>query len=91
MCGRQAHDGHRRRITDIDDAEEIQARRERSVMRHASKMGTIVLICLAIWLVTGAGYFWPAWVLAFGVVKVGLHAREVYSHPVHAEPEYADY
>jgi hypothetical protein len=90
MCGR-ADDGFRGRVTDGEDAEEIQARREHSLMRHASKMGTIVVVCLAIWLITGAGYFWPAWVLAFGILRVGVHARDVYGHPVRAESEYADY
>ena len=90
MCGR-AHHNFRGRVTDVEDAEEIQARREHSLMRHASKMGTIVVVCLAIWLITGAGYFWPAWVLAFGILRIGVHARDVYGHPVRAESEYADY
>jgi hypothetical protein len=90
MCGR-AHEGFRGRVETVEEAEDIQQRRERSVMRLASKMGTIVFVCMLIWLVTGAGYFWPGWVLAFGILKIGLYARDVYGHPVRAEAEYADY
>jgi uncharacterized membrane protein YccC len=84
MCGRGRRDVSRVDDLDADDADEAQAGRERAVMRHASRIGTIVLFCLAIWLLTGAGYFWPGWVLAFGVFRLGVHARQVYGHPLRA-------
>jgi uncharacterized membrane protein YccC len=89
MCGRA-----RRNLAQLDEAavdeasaDEAQARRERAVMRHASRVGTIVFVCLAIWLLTGAGYFWPGWVLAFGVLRIGVHARDVYGHPLRANAD----
>jgi uncharacterized membrane protein YccC len=86
MCGRARHD--RFDVDDVrspEDTEDAQARRERGVMRHASQLGTIVFVCLAIWLLTGAGYFWPGWVLAFGVLKIGMHASDVYGRPLRAD------
>jgi hypothetical protein len=71
----------------LDDPEEAQSRRERGVMRHASQVGTIVLVCVSIWLLTGAGYFWPGWVLAFGVLRLGMHARDVYGRPLRADAD----
>jgi len=81
MCGRARRDFSEFDETDVD-ANEAQARRERGVMRHASRVGTIVVVCLAIWLLTGAGYFWPGWVLAFGVLRIGMHASAVYGRPL---------
>ena len=74
----------------VEDAEEAQSRRERGVMRHASQFGMIVFVCLAIWLLTGAGYFWPGWVLVFGVFRIGVHVRDVYGRPLRADAEFAD-
>ena len=87
MCGRARRDFSEFDETDVD-ANEAQARRERGVMRHASRVGTIVVVCLAIWLLTGAGYFWPGWVLAFGVLRIGMHASAVYGRPLRADADY---
>ena len=38
----------------------------------------LVVLCIAIWLVTGAGYFWPVWVILWAVVTIGLRARWAY-------------
>lgn len=35
---------------------------------------------LAIWYVSGHGYFWPGWVLAAWGIGIVLHAWEVYGH-----------
>ena len=88
MCGRARRDFSELDETDVDGADEAQARRERAVMRHASRVGTIVVLCLAIWLLTGAGYFWPGWVLAFGILRIGVHARDVYGRPLHADADH---
>ena len=85
MCGRGRRDFAHFDVADAADAEEAQSRRERSVMRHASRVGTIVFVCVAIWLLTGAGYFWPGWVLAFGLLRFGVHAHDVYGRPLRAE------
>jgi 4-hydroxybenzoate polyprenyltransferase len=51
---------------------------QRSFMWHAQRYGGAVLICLAIWALSGFGYFWPAWVIVIGGLKLGFHARSVY-------------
>ena len=86
MCGRARREFFHDEAG-VEDAEEAQARRERAVMRHASRVGTIVFACLAIWLLTGAGYFWPGWVLAFGILRIGIHARDVYGRPLRANAD----
>jgi hypothetical protein len=53
-------------------------RNQRSFMWHAQRYGGLVLICLAIWALSGFGYFWPAWVIVIGGLKLGFHARSVY-------------
>jgi hypothetical protein len=35
---------------------------------------------IAIWAVTGGGYFWPVWVLAGWGIGLILHAWEIYGH-----------
>jgi hypothetical protein len=35
---------------------------------------------VAAWAATGAGYFWPAWVLAAWAVGLVLHAWETFAH-----------
>jgi len=35
---------------------------------------------IAAWAATGAGYFWPAWVLAAWGVGLVLHAWETFAH-----------
>jgi hypothetical protein len=87
MCGRAWHE-RSADVGSVGDAEEAQARRERGVMRHASQFGMIVFVCVAIWLLTGAGYFWPGWVLAFGVLRIGMHASDVYGRPLRADTDH---
>src|SRR5437660_8805742 len=55
-------------------------RNQRSFMWHAQRYGGIVLLCLVIWALTGFGYFWPAWVIVIGGLKLGFHARSVYGN-----------
>ena len=38
----------------------------------------LVVLCIAVWLVTGAGYFWPMWVLLWAVFTIGVRARRAY-------------
>ena len=72
FCG--PHHGRSRRY-EGDDAQE---RRESEFLSFVERMATIVLVCVGIWLFTGAGYFWPVWVIAFAAVKIGVHARRTY-------------
>jgi hypothetical protein len=48
---------------------------------HAQKMAGIFAVCVAIWAVGGFGAFWPGWVLLFGGLSLGRHARRVYGGP----------
>ncbi len=42
---------------------------------------------LAIWFVTGHGYFWPGWILGGWGISLVLHAWEVYGHRPISEEE----
>jgi hypothetical protein len=57
-----------------DDAEA----RQRSFVRHAQKVGSIIAICLTVWLLSGAGTFWPGWVILVLGIRLGAHARWAY-------------
>jgi hypothetical protein len=81
MCGPH-HSGRRSR--DRYSGEAID-RRQRDFVADATKFGSIVLLCVAIWLLSGAGYFWPAWVIVIGGLRLGFQAREVYGARPEAE------
>lgn len=57
-------------------AEEAGPHRE--FVHDAMKLGGAVVICITIWALTGAGMFWPAWVIVIGGMKLGVQAREVF-------------
>jgi len=61
---------------DIPEAGSVGARDHFLV--EARKLGSIFLLCVAIWLISGAGYFWPVWVLLFVGLKLGHLARHAY-------------
>ena len=67
------------------DAELAYEKRQRAFMKHATCFGTMMAICLTIWLLAGAGYFWPAWPMVIGGLKLGKHARDTYGQPVEVE------
>jgi hypothetical protein len=41
---------------------------------HAVVFALVVALLVFIWLTTGAGYFWPQWVIAGWGVVLALHA-----------------
>jgi signal transduction histidine kinase len=41
---------------------------------HAGVWAALVLFLAGVWAASGAGYFWPVWVLLVGVFAVGAHA-----------------
>ena len=52
---------------------ELKARRRRARRRLAREAGAssgASLVCVAIWLASGAGAFWPAWVIGFTMFPV---------------------
>ena len=48
-------------------------------LEEARRFGGVFFVCVAVWLLTGAGYFWPMWVLLFGGLKLGRLARHAYT------------
>ncbi len=57
----------------------IKSRRE----LRSSAIGYVVVnaLLVAIWAATGAGYFWPGWILGGWGVGLALHALSVYRPP----------
>lgn len=47
----------------------------RAFTAQAIRLGTAVIVCVAIWALTGAGYFWPGWIIAIGGLRLGFEAR----------------
>jgi hypothetical protein len=54
----------------------VQAKRDFESHLVAYLVVNALLVC--VWLITGAGYFWPAWVLACWGAGLVLHAWDVY-------------
>ena len=57
--------------------------RQRVTMRrdfgsHTVAFLVVNIALVSIWAVTGAGYFWPAWVLGLWGVGLALHAWEAF-------------
>jgi hypothetical protein len=72
MCGHHHHQAS------YGVGEEADTRRRQDFMRTASRFGAIFALCLGIWLVSGAGAFWPAWVLLVGAFLLGRKAVDAY-------------
>jgi hypothetical protein len=74
---------------------ELAARRAElrsRLVQHAGGAFTPFVICTIIWAATGAGYFWPVWVLIFPLVFILRNAWRLYGPApdldrVHAELE----
>jgi hypothetical protein len=71
----------------MSDDELVYEKRQREFMRKASCYGTMVAICLAIWVLGGFGYFWPAWPIVIGGIGVAKRARRLYATPDRVEVE----
>ena len=87
MCGTHFHGG--RRFGREFDSEDAQERREHAFFGFVEKMAGILVICLAVWLFTGAGYFWPGWVILGVAFKIGLHARHTYGRSTSPSDSYS--
>jgi len=77
MCMHAHHRHENYAVGRVDDESRID-RRQRQFRFLASRFGWAVVICTAIWAVTGHGYFWPMWVIAFGAIRLALLARDAY-------------
>lgn len=60
--------------------------RQRSFQTEAFAFVTGLVVCLGIWSLTGAGYFWPGWVLLFGGIDIARRAYTTFANPPE-EPE----
>lgn len=74
-------------MTEPRDIAAFQAAREKAIARLKKKSDFLanllayVLVngvLIVIWLVTGAGFFWPIFFLLFWGIGLVFHAREVY-------------
>jgi hypothetical protein len=54
-------------------------RARRSFVRHAERSGGLIAVCITIWLIGGAGYFWPIWVILVVVLRLGIRARRAWA------------
>ena len=58
--------------------ERLRAKRDLST--HVIVYLVVNTALVVIWAVTGAGYFWPVWVIAGWGIGLLLHIWEVYGH-----------
>jgi hypothetical protein len=69
-------------ISDHDSEEWVQARKRvtdrRDFGSHLVVYAVINGFLVLVWAVTGAGYFWPAWVMGGWGIGLVLHAWEVF-------------
>ncbi len=63
--------------------------RQRDFQRRAFGYVTGVIICVGIWALTGAMYFWPGWVILFGGIDIARRAYTTFADPPD-EPEELD-
>jgi len=68
--------GHYRASTGV--GEEADARRRREFQSLASRFGAVFVLCLGVWLISGAGAFWPGWVLLAGAFLLGRRAADAF-------------
>jgi signal transduction histidine kinase len=59
----------------------------RALALHGAGSGSLVLIELTIYALSGGGYFWPVWVIAWLVLAFGVHAIIVARRPRERELE----
>lgn len=52
--------------------------KKRGFMAQVGSAVVISLFMIAIWAISGMGYFWPAWVIVALVFGVGVHAWHLY-------------
>lgn len=67
--------------TDLDERRELARKRvqaRRDLTSHVVSYVVFNTLIIGIWLMTGHGYFWPAWILAGWGVGLVLHAWDVF-------------
>jgi hypothetical protein len=81
MTGLDVTEGEERQGA-VEDPERQQARervqQRRDFVSHLVAYVIVNAFLVLVWAVTGAGYFWPIWVIGGWGVGVVLHAWEVF-------------
>jgi len=69
-----------REDTTVSEREEARKRvqERRDFSSHLVAYGVINAFLIGVWAFTGAGYFWPAWVLAGWGIGLVLHGWNVF-------------
>jgi 2TM domain len=63
---------------DFRDLARSRLRKRRDFTAHVVSYVIVNTLLIGIWLFTGAGYFWPAWVLLGWGVGLAFNAWDVY-------------
>ena len=66
-------------------SEAVRARR--SFVRRAEGGGALIVLSIAIWLIGGAGFFWPIWVILVVVFRLGLRARRIWGNTAYDDED----
>jgi len=61
--------------------------RYRKLRIHGEATGLILAVYVAIWILSGAGYFWPVWPTSIFLLALGIHAIVVQWRPESREQE----
>ena len=63
---------------------------KRDLRNHALIYCTVNVLLVVIWAATGAGYFWPIWVIGGWGIGLGAHAWRVYGEQPISEADIID-
>jgi hypothetical protein len=68
--------------TNEEPPERVAARKRlvarREFFSHVASYFAVNVFLIVVWAVTGAGYFWPIWVIAGWAIALAFHAWEVF-------------
>lgn len=79
----QTTHGSASEVVDEREAARLRLQARREFISHMVAYVVINGFLVAAWAVTGAGYFWPAWVIGGWGVALLLHTWDVFlRHPV---------
>ena len=65
-------------VDELRQAARDRLEKRRDLANHAVAYAVVNAMLVGIWVITGAGYFWPAWVLLAWGVGLVLNAWDVF-------------